>query len=472
MSEASGKATILVVDDDQEMVRMLADVLGEGGYRVLTANSGGEALRMVEREQPDLLISDLRMSGMNGHELQRNIKKIAPGVPVIIITAFGSIQTAVESMRLGAFDYITKPFSNDELLLVVERALQDRALRREVRRLRDELAHRYGLSNIIAQSPKILEQIEILKQVADSTVTVLITGESGVGKELFARALHYYSPRHAGPFVPINCAAIPENLLESELFGYVRGAFTDARQAKTGLFQSANHGTLFLDEVAELPLPLQAKLLRVLEDKRVRPVGATEEFPVDVRIVSATNAQLDELVAQSKFRPDLYYRIATVTIAIPALRDRPEDVPLLIRHFLARASAEAGRPVPEISEDAMACILRHPWPGNIRELQNAIQRAVILCRDNVITRGDLPPKVAGDIRPAMAFDEAIEQRLTLEQVERQYVRGVLASVDGNKREAARILAIDRKTLYRKLEEAGEAQEPRDPGEDAEPGGSK
>lgn len=446
------KITVVVVDDDPEMVSMLSDVLGEAGYRVVTTGSGSEALKAVQREHPDLLISDLRMVGMTGHQLQHELKKIAPGLTVIVITGFGSIRTAVESMRLGAFDYITKPFSNDELLMVVDRAVRDRELKSEVRRLREEIAQRSGLENIIATSPKMLEQIDFLKQVANTQVSVLITGESGVGKDLFARALHYYSPRHSGPFVAVNCAAIPENLIESELFGHVRGAFTDARQDKTGLFQAANRGTLFLDEIGELPAALQAKLLRVLEDRRVRPIGATAEVTVDVRIVSATNANLEKLVAQSRFRADLYYRIATMTIPIPPLRERVEDIPLLAGHFLARSSAEVGKPTPKLSDDAIERMKRYAWPGNIRELQNALQRAAILCRNGTITPSDLPPKVLGDNQqPSIRLDEITAQSLTLEQLEREYVRSVLVAVGGNKREAARVLGIDRKTLYRKLE---------------------
>ena len=466
MISQTTEITLVVVDDDPEMVSMLSDVLGEAGYRVVATGSGIEALKAVQRESADLLISDLRMVGMSGHQLQRELRKIAPNLAVIVITGFGSIQTAVESMRLGAFDYITKPFSNDELLMVVDRALRDCELKSEVRRLREEIAQRSGLENIIAASPKMLEQIEFLKQVANTQVSVLITGESGVGKDLFARALHYYSARHSGPFVVVNCAAIPDNLIESELFGHVRGAFTDAHHDKIGLFQAADRGTLFLDEIGELPSAVQAKLLRVLEDRRVRPIGATAEVTVDARIVSATNAKLEKLIGQSKFRDDLYYRIATMTIMIPPLRERVEDIPLLAGQFLERSSAEVGKPTPKISDDAMAWMKRYAWPGNVRELQNALQRAAILCSNGTITRLDLPPKVIGDTRPSIALDEITTQGLTLEQLEREYIRSVLVAVRGNKREAARVLGIDRKTLYRKLEgTAGESAEKYESGPD-------
>jgi DNA-binding NtrC family response regulator len=444
--------SILVVDDDPDMVSMLGDVLGDKGYRVLRAGSGDAALHLAATEHPDLLISDLRMSGMTGHQLQARLKSITPELPVVIITAFGSIQTAIESMRLGAFDYITKPFSNDELMLVVERALEDRRLRREVIRLRDELAERYGLETIVSKSPRIRTQLELLRQVAQSAASVLFTGESGVGKDLFARALHYHSARRGGPLVAINCAAIPDSLLESELFGYERGAFTDARQAKTGLFQAAEGGTIFLDEIGEMPPGLQAKLLRVLEDHRVRPIGATRETPVDVRVVAATNSDLEAAISAGQFRADLYYRIAAVTIAIPPLRERTEDIPVLARHFAARAAAETGRKALTIDDDAIELLARHTWPGNVRELQNAIQHAIVLCRGDRITRDDLPPRIVGGVSERVNLDAAVGQRLPLEHLEREYIRATLAAVGGNKSECAAILGIDRKTLYRKLEE--------------------
>jgi DNA-binding NtrC family response regulator len=451
MTPAPVKPTVLVVDDDREMVRMLEETLGEAGYTVQTADGAANALKVVSHECPDLVVSDLRMSGMSGHQLQTALKRIAPDLPIVIITAFGSIQTAVEAMRLGAFDYVAKPFSNDELLLVVARALENRELRQEVHRLRGELAQSFGLDSIVARSPKMLAQLEVLKQVADSTANVLISGESGVGKDLFARALHYLSRRRSGPFVAVNCAAIPETLLESELFGHLRGAFTDARQSRTGLFQAADRGSIFLDEIGEMPVSLQPKLLRAIENKRVRPVGATEETAVDVRIVAATNARLEDEIAQGRFRPDLYYRIATVTLTIPPLRERPEDIPVLLQHFLARASSEAGKQLAAIDPEAMACLLRYSWPGNIRELHNAVEHALILCRNNLIVPADLPPRVTGGDQGSLKLDEIVARRPKLDELEHQYIRGIVTAVKGNKREAAAILGIDRKTLQRKLE---------------------
>ncbi len=460
MTPAPVKPTVLVVDDDREMVSMLEETLGEAGYTVHTADGAANALKAVSRECPDLVVSDLRMSEMSGHQLQTALKRIAPDLPIVIITAFGSIQTAVEAMRLGAFDYVTKPFSNDELLLVVARALENRELRQEVHRLRNELAQSFGLDNIIARSPKMLSQLEIVKQVADSAANVLITGESGVGKDLFARALHYLSRRRSGPFVAVNCAAIPETLLESELFGFLRGAFTDARQGRAGLFQAADRGSIFLDEIGEMPVSLQPKLLRAIENKKVRPVGATDEVAVDVRIIAATNARLEDAIAQGRFRPDLFYRIATVTLEIPPLRERVEDTPVLLRHFLARVSSEAGKPIPDVEPEAMECLLRYSWPGNIRELHNAVEHAVILCRNNRIGLADLPARVKGGDQSSLKLEEIVARRPKLEELEHQYIRGIVTSVKGNKSEAAAILGIDRKTLQRKLEPDAPAPDPR------------
>jgi len=435
------------------MANVLCDVLTEAGYRVLSAGSGKDALTLVKEQDPDLLITDLRMSGMSGHQLQIELKRIAPSLPVIIITAFGSIPTAIESMKLGAFDYLTKPFGNDELLLVVSRALEDCKLRQEVRRLRSELARSYGLPNIIATDPKMIAVLAMIEQIADSSASVLITGESGTGKDLIARALHFSSARRDGPFIPINCAAIPESLIESELFGYVKGAFTDARQGKTGLFVAARGGTLFLDEIGEMPPLLQSKLLRAIEDKRIRPLGAIEETSIDVRIVAASNTDLDKAIAEGKFRSDLYYRLATMALHVPSLRERPQDVALLARHFLIRASAEAGKTVRDLDSDAMACLMRYRWPGNVRELQSAIQTGVILCRDSNLGAKDLPARVTGSGVPsAKILEDLVQRRLSLDQLEREYVRAVLESVNGNKTVASVILQIDRKTLYRKLEE--------------------
>jgi DNA-binding NtrC family response regulator len=450
---SSDETTILVVDDEPAMAAAVCELLRDAGYRALSANSGPDALAIVQRDRLDLVISDLRMTPMTGHQLQVELNRISPNLPVVIVTGFGSIENAVESMKLGARDFITKPFGNQELLLVVSHVLENRHLRQQVRQLRAELARSYGLPDLIATDPKMCVVAEMARQVADSNASLLITGESGTGKDMLARTIHFLSPRRGGPFVPINCAAIPESLIESELFGYARGAFTDARQHKTGLFVAARDGTLFLDEISETPLCLQSKLLRAIEDKKVRPLGSTDEVPVDVRVLAATNADVDKVIESGTFRSDLYYRLATVILSIPPLRERPADIPLLIKHFLVRASAEAARPLPTIDADAMARLLRYPWPGNVRELQNAIQRGVILSRgSSVMSATHLPPKVAGlEVSAAKMLSEAVEKQLRLDQLEHHYIHAILDSVKGNKTEAANILGIDRKTLYRKLD---------------------
>jgi two-component system response regulator HydG len=450
------QATLMVVDDDQAMTRTVAKILGAAGYNVVTARSGDAALATMRQVRPDLVIADLKMDGMSGHELQSEIARRSPDVPVVIITAFGSIESAVESMRSGAFDFITKPFNNSQLKMVVERALEHRELRREVQRLRGELARSYGVEQIITACPQMEALLDMVQRIADSPAGVLLTGESGTGKDLLARALHFQSRRTRAPFIQVNCAAIPDNLLESELFGHVKGSFTDARQNKPGLFQAAHQGTLFLDEIDGMPSGLQAKLLTAIEGKRVRPVGATVEVPVDVRIVSATNTDIEKAIADHSFRADLYYRLAGMSLHIPPLRERREAIPVFLKHFLTRAAAENGRPMPEITPDALDRLVQYSWPGNVRELQNAVQHAVLLCRNNRIWSSDLPAKVSGLELADFSTHQAFARQPTLEQLEGDYIHFVLASVGGSRGEAARILGIDRKTLYRKLEASGQS----------------
>jgi DNA-binding NtrC family response regulator len=453
-SEMVQQATVLVVDDDQAMNGTLAKLLSTAGHNVVTANSGYAALAVMQQNCLDLVIADLKMNGMNGQELQSEIMRRSPDVPVVIITAFGTIESAVQSMRNGAFDFITKPFTNGQLNFVVERALEYGQLRREVQRLRGELARIYGVEKIITACAQMDALLDMVHRIADSTTGVLLTGESGTGKDLLARALHFQSARAEAPFVQINCAAIPDSLLESELFGHVKGCFTGASQNKLGLFQAAHRGTLFLDEIGEMSRGLQAKLLTAIETKRVRPLGATAEVAVDARVVSATNADLEKAITQGAFRSDLYYRLSAVTLHIPPLRERREAIPVFVKHFLTRAAAENGQPPPEIAPDAFERLLQYPWPGNVRELQNAIQRAVLLCRNHRICPSDLPAKIGGLELADFAAAQAFVRRPTLEQLEDDYIHFVLASVGGNRSEAAGILGIDRKTLYRKLEASG------------------
>jgi DNA-binding NtrC family response regulator len=443
--------TVLVVEDDSAMRELLAESLGEEGYVVRSASGGREGVRCVEHDGVDLVVTDLRMPDMHGLDMIREIRTLPSPPDVITITAFGTIDTAIKAMKLGAFDYITKPFEIDQLLIAVDRALKDRKLRDEVARLREEVAGKYRFDNIIGKSRAMQEVFDLIRRVADNSVTVMITGESGTGKELVARALHYNSARASRPFMAVNCAAIPGTLLESELFGYKRGAFTDARQDRVGLLQEANGGTVFLDEVAELPPQLQAKLLRVLQEREVRPLGTTQSVPIDVRFVSATNRNLSQMLHAGQFREDLYYRLNVIQIDIPPLRERPEDILLLASHLLGIAGERAGKAVRSISPRAAKLLLSYPWPGNVRELENVIERAVALSQRDEIDTVDLPSTLL-ERRSPDVLAEAAARQLTLSDLEREYIQQILDEEGGNKTRAAQRLGLDRKTLYRKLEE--------------------
>jgi DNA-binding NtrC family response regulator len=355
-------------------------------------------------------------------------------------------------MRAGAFHYVTKPFHNDEILIQVKRALEQQKLRKELQRLRTEVRARERFQNVIGQSEAMQKVFETVAQVSDLPANLLIEGESGTGKELIARAIHFNSSRATGPFVPVNCAAIPETLLESELFGYVRGAFTDARKDRRGLFQEASGGILFLDEISEIPLGLQAKLLRVLEDKEVRPLGANQGEKVDARVLSASNQRLEDLVRNGRFRQDLFYRLNVIRIELPPLRERRDDIPLLVNHFIEKFVQEAKRRVEGIQPEALEALKSHDWPGNIRELEHTIERAVLLGKGTAISAEDLPAHLVVRSEGAFIVGQAIAKQLTLHDLEREYIGRVLENTRGNKTEAARILGVDRTTLYRKLEE--------------------
>lgn len=445
-------ARILVVDDDQAMCQLLTDLLQEEDYEIEVAHDGESAIEIFQSNRFDLVITDLMMPRMKGIELVERLREIDSGALVLLITAFGTIESAVEAMRAGAFHYVTKPFHNDEILIQVKRALEQKSLREEVKRLRTKVQARDRFQNIVGQSEAMQRIFEIIAQVSDLPANILIEGESGTGKELIARAIHSSSSRATGPFVPVNCAAIPETLLESELFGYVRGAFTDARKDRRGLFQEASGGILFLDEIGEIPLALQAKLLRVLEDKEVRPLGANQAVRVDTRVLSASNRNLDELVRAGKFRQDLYYRLNVIRIELPALRRRTDDVPLLANHFMQKFVDDAKHPVEGIAPDAMAALKSYGWPGNIRELEHTIERVVLLGKGGVIGVEDLPAHVISGSEGAVVIEQALAKQLTLRDLEREYIEKVLEVTNGNKTEAARILGVDRTTLYRKLEE--------------------
>ena len=454
--ERKGRARILVLDDEREMGAFLVDLLVEEGYTAEAYQRGAEVLTALEKEGADLLITDMVMDGMKGMEVLRGAKLRDPGLAVVMITAFGTIESAVEAMRGGAFYYLTKPFKSADLLFIVQKALEEKHLRTEVQRLQKEVEAHYHFDQIIGKSTAMQQVFELVERVKESPVNILLTGESGTGKDLLARTLHYQSGRKHSPFVPVNCAAIPEQLLESELFGYIRGAFTDARKDKKGLFIEADGGTLFLDEVGELPLLLQAKLLRVIEDKEVRPLGATKSEKVDVRIIAATNRDMRGAVERGEFRQDLFYRLSVVDIHIPSLRERPEDLPLLLQHFISR-SAQASQ-VRRLSAEALRILLNYPWPGNVRELENTIERALVLCRGEEITPADLPPHLNASKPQVSGLEHALLRRRSLADLEREYIHLALELTEGKKKEAADILGIDRKTLYRKLEEYGKGHE--------------
>lgn len=440
---------ILVIDDDASLRRVLEYNLEEEGYEVLAAASGEEGMRLFEERQPGLLITDLKMPGMSGFDVLRQVKERSPDTLVIVITAFGAVETAVEAMRAGAYDYITKPFNREALKLTVRKALAFTGLSSENRRLKEELAERFDFRNIIGISDKMQRIFDIVRRVADTEATVLITGESGTGKELVAKALHSLSSRHNGPFVPVNCAAIPRDLLESELFGHVKGAFTGAVKDRAGKFQLADGGTLFLDEVGDLPVDLQAKLLRALQEREVSPVGGEASQKVDVRVLAATNAELDQAIEEGKFREDLYYRLAVIPIHLPPLRERREDIPLLVRHFAGRHGGENVR----FNDRVLQMLQEYSWPGNVRELENTVERLLILRRGDVISPDDLPAQI-GRKRTAAVGTKVLnlpDEGYPLEELEREAVLEALERTGWNQTAAARFLRIPRHTLLYRME---------------------
>jgi len=438
---------VLVVEDDPEMLALLRQHLAGEGYLVVTTNKGAEALDRLRTESFDVILTDLKMPGVDGMEILRAARGAQGDARVILITAFGSIETAIQAIREGAYDYVTKPFRLDEISLLVRKALEDRNLREENRRLRAAVADRYRLHNLLGASPAMQAVFALIRQAAPGDASVLITGESGTGKELVARALHSDSPRAERPFVPVNCAAVPAGLLESELFGHVKGAFTGAVASRRGLFREAEGGTLFLDEIGDMTPELQAKLLRVIEDRAVRPVGSDEAVSVGLRLIAATNKDLPAKIQEGTFREDLYYRLAVIPIHLPPLRERREDLPLLAEQFLRRAAAASGKAIQGFTPEAMAALLRHPWPGNVRELENVVERAVTL------TAGGQVPGEALllDSSPVPAPGTLLAQaasRPTIEELTAEYVALVLREVGGDKAKAAEILGISKRTLYR------------------------
>ncbi|MGQ9636416.1 MAG: sigma-54-dependent transcriptional regulator [Thermodesulfobacteriota bacterium] len=446
-----GDWRILVVDDDLEMCRLLEEFLQGEGFQVYATGDSLEASNLIKREEFDLIITDLKMNILKGLDLLEEVQRIAPLTPVIIITAFGTIESAIKAMKMGAYDYITKPFQMDELLLTLRKALETRQLKKEVIRLRKEVESRYQFHKIIGKSPPMQRIYDLIERISNTSINILIIGESGTGKEMVAKAIHYNGIRREGPFIAVNCAAIPETLLESELFGYKKGAFTDAKSDKRGLLLEAHKGTLFLDEITEMPLSLQAKLLRVIETREIRPLGDVLSYPIDVRVISTSNRDIESLIHQGRFREDLYYRLKVIDIEIPPLRERKEDIPLLIQTFVSRFNRELKKNISGVSEEAMRILLNYPWPGNVRELENVIQRAITLSSSEKILLEDLPKALFQKAEERL-FEKAVEEKYTLDRLEKEYIRRVLLETGGNKSKAAEILGLDRKTLYRKLQE--------------------
>ncbi|MCP3985185.1 MAG: sigma-54-dependent Fis family transcriptional regulator [bacterium] len=452
------KARVLVVDDERSMREFLEIFFAREGYEAVTAADVDTALMALDADDFDVVISDVQMPGKGGIELLRAIKERAPETVVIMITAFATTETAIEAMKEGAYDYVTKPFKVDELRLVVEKALEKKLLSAENRWLRSELKNRTRPRTMVGTSNAISQVYELVAQVAPTKTNVLVSGESGTGKELVARAIHDQSERGEHPFVAVNCGAIPENLLESELFGHVRGAFTGAIDNRAGLFEAAESGTIFLDEIGEIPLPLQVKLLRVIQDKNVRRVGGSSDDPVDVRIVAATNRDLQEEVALGRFREDLFYRLNVIQIHVPALRDRMEDVPLLVQHFLAKYASELDRSVDRIDDEAMARIQGYTFPGNVRELENSIERAVALSQGGTIHLDVLPPAILAPRRAPKASSRLPEEGGDLDemlaQVERELLREALGRTGGVKKKAASLLGVSFRSFRYRLEKLG------------------
>ena len=447
--------SVLIVDDDESLRESLALVLGAEGFEVATAADGERALARLDDAAPDIVLCDLRMPGIGGLELVPELLRRRPDATVILMSAWATDELALEAMRRGAYDYLAKPFQPGEAVLAIRKAQERERLRRQSRLLQREVERSVGERSIVAASPAMIEVLETIERVAEFKATVLLTGESGTGKEVLARALHAQSPRREEAFVAVNCGAIPENLLESELFGHARGAFTGADRARRGLFVEADAGTLFLDEVGELPLSLQVKLLRVLQEEEVRPLGESKSRRVDVRVIAATARALEAEVAAGRFREDLFYRLNVMRVHVPALRERREDVPLLVDHFLEHFRKALGRPVRGIADDALARLVAHPWPGNVRELENVIERAVILARGDRVTVRELPTNV---VHPDPGADAAGTGDMSLRRARRaaeiEAIRAALRATGGNRTHAARVLEISHRALLYKLKEYG------------------
>ncbi|MCF8104610.1 MAG: sigma-54 dependent transcriptional regulator [Desulfohalobiaceae bacterium] len=449
------KAKILLVDDDAGHRAMLRTVLNASGYRIQEADDGSTAIDMVRREPFDLILLDLRMLKVSGLEALTAIKEYNPAIPIIVMTAYASVETAVETLKSGAYDYLTKPLDMDELRLVIGRALDHDRLRKENLQLKESLSSHFDRQEIIGRSRAMVDLLETVAQVAPSEAIVLISGESGTGKEVVAEALHANSPRKEKPFVKINCAAITETLIESELFGHEKGAFTGAHRKKEGKFRQAHGGSLFLDEISEMSLAMQAKLLRVLQEWKITRVGGEEVIAVDVRLIAATNKNLLEEIEAGRFREDLFYRLNVVTLTIPPLRDRTEDIPLLANHFLKIFSEKNRKELKGFTPRALDLLLRYDWPGNVRELMNVVERGVVLCRGEYLDEEDLPQTLTSQPQaPGETLETTSDGDRPLHEVEQITILKTLEATGGNKSETARRLGITRRTLHQKLKKYG------------------
>ncbi|MDP8263165.1 MAG: sigma-54 dependent transcriptional regulator [Candidatus Ancaeobacter aquaticus] len=445
---------ILVVDNDKSMVEVISATLETEAYEICTAYSGHDAIDKVKKERPELVVTDLKMTDMSGIEVLKEVKKIDPEIVVVIVTAFASVQTALDAMKEGAHDYVVKPFKLDELRLVVKRGFDVKKIKEENIYLKKELRERYSFKNIVGKSPEIMDLFDMIKKVSDLDTTVLVEGESGTGKELVAREIHYNSVRSDKPFVAINCGAIPEGILESELFGHVKGAYTGAVSTKHGLFQEASEGTLFLDEIGGMSQAIQVSLLRVLQDKEIRPVGDSKSVKVNVRIIAATNEDLSEKVKAGTFREDLFYRLSVIPINIPPLRERRDDIELLVKHIMDKINS-ARKTNLSIPDETLQALKRYIWPGNVRELENVLERAMSLCDTTSIELSDLPDT----IRAAKEFTDADHEadpslNEYLSTAEKKHIESILIEVSWNKKLAVELLGISLASLYRKIDELG------------------
>ncbi|PIP36667.1 MAG: DNA-binding response regulator [Desulfobacterales bacterium CG07_land_8_20_14_0_80_52_14] len=451
--------TILIVDDEKNYPPVIGAILKEEGYETLAANSGPEALEILKNSDVDLVLTDMKMPGMGGIELMERIQALDPELPVIMMTAYGTVEKAVEAMEKGAFSYILKPFDNDRMILYAKKACALYRVIKENRRLKSDMAHRYGFGNIIGKSKAMRQVFEMIEKVATTAATILIEGESGTGKELVARSIHFNSPRREEPFIAVNCSALAETLLESELFGHERGAFTGAVSMKKGRFELADKGTLFLDEIGELSANLQVKLLRVLQEKCFERVGGTKPIPVDIRFVAATNKRLKEETASGRFREDLFFRLNVIAIVIPPLRERREDIPLLVDHFVQKYASErkTGTPITGIDPEVGRLFYDYAWPGNVRELENVIERAVILCPSNRIRTADLPTEIRNRADQADFFDaipENAKLEETLDLIECKMIGRALRRCHNVQSDAADLLGIGKSVMSKKVKKHG------------------